>query len=342
MIFQFADPWYLLLLALLPALFFLLGRRGRSGAVRFPSTLLAAQVAAFVRRRPGHWRAALRWLALAFLILALARPQTGEELTSTRSSGLDILLAVDLSTSMWAHDFQLNGVRVDRLTAVRSVVRDFIEGRDADRLGLLAFAAQPYLVSPLTLNHDWLRRRIGDLTIGQIEDGTAIGSVIGSATRRLRELEAESRVLILLTDGANNRGQLEPLPAAEAATAYDIRIYTIGVGREGRVPYPARFGRDGQPLRNRDGSIPLRAAPSDIDLKTLRGIAAATGGRYYHATSLENLRDIYAEIDQLEKTEVELKVRRLYTDVFAYPLFAGLLLLLLDLLLRETRYRRVP
>lgn len=342
MIFRFADPAFLLLLALLPACFFLVGRLGRSGALRFSSTRLAAQLAAFVRHRPGHWRTAVRWFAVALLIFALARPQTGEELTSTESSGLDILLAVDLSTSMWAHDFQLDGVRVDRLSAVRSVMRDFIDERKTDRIGLLAFAAQPYLVSPLTLNHHWLQRRLADLRIGQIEDGTAIGSAIGSATRRLRDLEADSRILILLTDGANNRGQLEPIPAAEAAAAYDIRIYTIGVGQQGRVPYPARFDRQGQPLRDRSGNIPLRAAPSDIDLDTLRRIAETTNGRYYHATSLRNLRQIYDEINQLETTEVEITQRRLYNDVFAIPLALGLAILLIDLILRETRYRRIP
>lgn len=342
MIFRFADPLLLLLLLVLPVLFLLLGRPGRSGALRFSSTKLAAQLTAFVRQRPGRWRTALRGIALALLIIALARPQTGEELTTNRSSGLDILLAVDLSTSMWAHDFQLEGVRVDRLSAVQSVVRDFIDGRSADRMGLLAFAAQPYLVSPLTLNHQWLQRRLDDLAIGQIEDGTAIGSAIGSATRRLRELDADSRVLILLTDGANNHGQLEPVPAAEAAASYGIRIYTIGVGRKGRVPYPARFDQQGQPLRGRDGSIALHPARSNIDLETLQRIAETTGGRYYHATNLRNLRQIYNEIDQLETTEVELKVRRLYDDVFAFPLAAALALLLLDLLLRETRYRRLP
>lgn len=342
MIFQFAEPLWLLMLLLLPVLFWLQGRAGRSAAVRFPSTILAAQVAAFVRQRPGRWRGSFRWLALACFILALARPQTGEELTSMESSGVDIVIAVDLSTSMWAHDFEVAGVPQDRLSIVRSVVSDFIDARRNDRLGLVAFAAEPYLVSPLTLNHDWLQRRLEDLRIGQIEDGTAIGSAIGSATNRLRDIPAESKSIILVTDGANNRGELEPRAAAEAAQAYGIKIYTIGVGQQGMVPFPARFNRDGQPVRSRDGRIFLRPSRSDIDLETLREVARITGGQYYHATDAERLREIYEEIDRMEKREVELNVRRLYTEVFAIPLWVGLVLLALDILLKQTRHHRLP
>ena len=205
MIFEFAEAQWLLLLLLLPLLFWLKGKAGRSAAIRFPSTILASQVAAFVRQRPGRWRAALRWLSVLFLIFALARPRTGEELTSTESSGVDLVIAVDLSTSMWAHDFEVGGVPLDRLTVVRAVIKEFVEKRPNDRIGLIAFAAEPYLVSPLTLNHDWLQRRLDDLRIGEIEDGTAIGSAIGAAVNRLRELPAKSRSIILVTDGANNR-----------------------------------------------------------------------------------------------------------------------------------------
>ena len=342
MIFQFAEAPWLLLLLLIPFLFWLQGRTGKHSAIRFPSTLLASQVAAFVRQRPGRWRAALRWLAVAFFILALARPQTGEELTSTVSSGVDIVIAVDLSTSMWAHDFEVGGVPQDRFTVVRSVISDFIEERPHDRLGLIAFAAQPYLVSPLTLNHEWLQRRLADLQIGEIEDGTAIGSAIGASINRLRDLEAESKSIILVTDGANNRGQLLPLNAAEAAASFGIKIYSIGVGRAGMVPFPARFDNDGQPARSRDGRIFLRPSRSDIDLETLQSIAEKTGGRYFHATDVEQLREIYAEIDEMEETEVELQVRRLYTEAFPIPIAIGLALLLLDICLKQTLQRRLP
>jgi Ca-activated chloride channel family protein len=342
MIFEFADPWWLLLLILVPFLLFLKGRAGSKAALRFPSTQLAAQVAAFVRSRPGRWRAALRWLAFALLVVAMARPQTGEELSRTTSSGIDMVIAVDLSSSMWAHDFEIDDRPVDRLTVVREVVTEFIENRPNDRIGLIAFAAQPYMVSPLTLNHDWLLRRLDALSIGEIEDGTAIGSAIGTATNRLREIPADSKSIILLTDGANNRGRIEPVPAAEAAKAFGIKIYSIGVGRGGIVPIPARFDRNGQPVRQRDGRIYLRQARSDIDLETLEEIADITSGHYFHATNLEGLREVYAQIDAMETVEVEIEVRRLYTEVFAYPLLLGLVLLLVDSVLKETRYRRLP
>jgi Ca-activated chloride channel family protein len=338
----FADPWWLLLLLILPILLWLQGRAGRSASIQFPSTALAAQVAAFVRQRPGRWRASLRWLAVAFLILALARPRTGEELSTTQTSGVDLVIAIDLSTSMWAHDFEVKGVRQDRLTVVRSVVEDFIEARPHDRIGLIAFAAEPYLVSPLTLNHDWLLRRLDQLEIGQIEDGTAIGSAIGTATNRLRDIPAKSKSIILVTDGANNRGQIEPKAAAEAAKAYGIKIYAIGVGQAGMVPFPARFDNAGQPVRMRNGQIYLRNARSDIDLETLEELADTTLGRYFHATDERSLREIYAEIDRMEKTEVEIQVRRIYTEAFPLAIAIGLALLAIDILLARTLFRRLP
>lgn len=342
MIFQFAEAQWLLGLLLLPLLFWLKGRAGRSAAIRFPSTILAAQVAAFVRQRPGRWRASLRWLAVAFIIVGLARPQTGEELTSTESSGVDLVIALDLSTSMWAHDFEVGGVPQDRLSVVRSVVSDFIDKRPHDRIGLIAFAAEPYLVSPLTLNHDWLQRRLDDLRIGEIEDGTAIGSAIGAGVNRLRDLPAKSRSIILVTDGANNRGQLDPMNAAEAAKAYGIKIYAIGVGQAGMVPFPARFDANGQPARTRDGRIFLRPSRSDIDLETLQGLADETHGLYFHATDSDKLREIYDEIDRMEKTEVEIQVRRLFTEAYPYAIAIALSLLLLDILLKRTLFRRLP
>jgi Ca-activated chloride channel family protein len=234
------------------------------------------------------------------------------------------------------------GAASDRLTVVRGVLSQFIEARPHDRIGLVAFAAEPYLVSPLTLNHDWLQRRLAELRIGEIDDGTAIGSAIGAATNRLRGVPADSKLIILVTDGANNRGQLEPRTAAEAAKAFGIRIHTIGVGRPGVVPFPVQFDRNGQPARDRSGRLYLRQARSDIDLETLQEIAEMTDGRYFHATDTDRLRDIYEEIDQLEKTDIEIEVRRLYTELFAVPLWIGIALLGLDILLGQTRYRRLP
>jgi Ca-activated chloride channel homolog len=342
MIFRFAQPEWLWLLAALPILAWLLGRAGRRAAILFSSIALARQVAALVRNRPGRFSRWLRWLAAACLIVALARPQLGSETSELTSSGVDILIAVDLSTSMWAHDMELGGVATDRLTIVKSVVREFIGRRGSDRIGMIAFAAEPYLVSPLTLNHDWLQRRLDDVQIGIIEDGTAIGSAIGAGTNRLMDRAAQSRVLILLTDGANNRGRISPQQAAEAAAAFGIRIYTIGVGMEGMVPYPRIDPRTAQPLRDRSGNLIFTRMPSDADMPSLKAVAERTGGRAWQAADTRTLREIYAEIDRLERTELRLKVNRLYADQFAWPLLAGALLLLLELVLMQTRYRQLP
>lgn len=342
MIFQFANPQWLWLLLSLPLLFWLQGKQGKRAAIRFSSTQLAAQIAAFVRRRPGRWVISLRWLALALLLLALARPQTGDAIQRSSTSGVDIMIAIDLSTSMWAHDFELNGVPTDRMTAVRNVLERFIEARPNDRFGLIAFAAHPYLVSPLTLNHDWLSQRLRDLRIGQIEDGTAIGSAIGASVNRLIDSDAISRNVMLLTDGANNRGQIDPLVAAEAAQSLGIKVYTIGVGREGMAPFPARFDNNGQPLRNRDGSITMRQVPGDIDLDNLRQIAEMTGGAFFHADDTATLEAIYRQIDALEKTDIEVEIRYLFTDVFHIPMAAGMSLLFIEMLLSQTRRRRLP
>lgn len=342
MIFRFEQPEAFFLLLIPLVLLLLRGRVGRQAAVTFSSIALAKQVSAFVRSRPGRFRGWLRALTLAAFVIAIARPQAGEETSEIKSSGIDIVLAVDLSTSMWAHDFELSGVRQDRLTVVKRVIEQFIEDRPNDRIGLIAFAGEPYLVSPLTLEHNWLLDRLDELEIGMIPDGTAIGSAIGSSVNRLLDQEAETRLIILLTDGANNRGQIEPLPAAEAAASFDIRIYSIGVGQPGWVPYPVDLDRNNKPVRNRNGQVALERRRSDIDLETLQAVADKTGGRYYHATDTGQLERIYEEIDELEKTEIEFKVRRMFDDYFWIPLACALGLLALEQILNHTRWRRLP
>lgn len=342
MIFDFQYPHLLWFLFLVPVLLLFRGKIGRQAAVRFPSVNLAKQVSAFVRSRPGRFSGWTRALILALVVVAFARPRMGEETSQVSSSGIDIVLAVDLSGSMWAHDFNLAGIPQDRLTVVKRVVRQFIENRKSDRIGLVAFAGEPYLVSPLTLNHEWLLERLDELEIGMIPDGTAIGSAIGTSVNRLVGQDGKSRIVILLTDGANNRGMLEPLAAAEAASALDIRVYTIGAGRDGVVPYPARFMRDGQPMRGSDGQIILRNNYSSIDLEVLKEVADKTGARYYHATDTEQLAEVYEEIDELEKTEIHLTVRRLYDDVFWIPACAALGLFCMEQLIAYTRRRRLP
>ena len=342
LLFRFLNPEYLWLLVLLPLLAFWRGGRGKAASVRFPAISLARQVSAFVRSRPGRFVARLRLIALAFLILALARPQSGSGSSEIETSGIDIILAVDLSTSMWAHDFEIDDRAVDRLTVVKGVMEEFVQKRGSDRIGIVAFAAEPYLVSPLTLNHEWLDQNLQRLRIGLVEDGTAIGSAIAMSVNRLRAQRAKSRILILLTDGANNRGTISPAAAAEAAAAFDIKTYTIGAGKGGPVPFPQGLDASGNPVRDRFGRVRLRRAESSIDIETLEEIADITDGRFFHATDTRSLGKIYDEIDQLEKTEIALNYRASFSDVFMWPALGGLFFLGLELILANTRYRRLP
>ncbi len=342
MIFRFANPEWLWLLLLLPLIAYLMGRPGNHASLSFPSIALVRQISASIRSRAGRLLIGLRLFSLTLLIIALARPQAGTETNRIEASGIDILIAIDLSTSMWAHDFELNGKPVDRLTVVKSVLADFIEHRRSDRMGLVAFAGDAFLASPLTLDYRWIIKRAESLEIGSIEDGTAIGTALATSVRRLQDRSSPSRIIVLLTDGANNRGLIEPLQAAQAAAAYGIRVYTIGVGETGAVPYPVQWDEDGKPARRRDGTPVLRYGQSDIDLVSLQKIAEMTDGRYFHATDAEQLREVYADIDALEQNEVTLDVRRLYRELFWIPLSAGLTLLLSEFLLLNTRFRRLP
>lgn len=319
---RFLHPEMLLLLALLPLLAFLHGRRGAAPALLFSSTSLAASLAGARKVRPGNLRLLPRLAVLALLILALAGPQQGSSTTEIEASGIDILLAVDVSGSMEAMDFTLGGKSVNRLEVVKKVVDEFIEQRPNDRIGLLAFGGRPYLVSPLTLDHDWLRKRLESLEIGMVEDGTAIGSAIGSGTNRLLDQKAKSRILILLTDGINNAGSVPPLIAAEAAETLNIKVYTIGAGTRGEAPLPVtdNFGRRR-----------LIRAKVDIDEETLKGVAEMTGAVYFRATDTASLAKIYEDINTMETTTRTIKKFEHYRDLFPLLIFAALILLGLDI-----------
>jgi len=258
----------------------------------------------------------------------LARPQQGNTTTEIKASGIDILLAVDVSGSMQAMDFTLKGNPADRLDVVKSVVDQFIDARPNDRIGLVAFAGKPYMVSPLTLDHDWLRKRLETLSIGMVEDGTAIGSAIGSGINRLREKDAKSRIMILLTDGMNNAGKVPPLVAAEAAETLKIKIYTIGAGTRGEAPMPIvdNFGRKR-----------LVRARVDIDEETLAKVAQMTGARYFRATDTQSLQKIYDEINSMETTTRTIKNFEHYRELFPFPLLAALLFFGLELLRNRNR-----
>ncbi len=341
MIFRFASPEYLWLLVLLPVIAVLLGRKGKVATIRFSDVSLAAEVSSFVKRKSGRFLIIFRLLSLAFVILALARPQSGSEEAEIKASGIDIVLAVDLSGSMWGHDFEIDDRRVDRLTVVKKVMKDFIHKRPSDRIGMVAFAGVPYLVSPLTLNHSWLLKNLERLEIGLIEDGTAIGTGIGMCVNRLRDQPSKSRIVILLTDGSNNSGKVTPKTAAEAAESFGIKIYTVGAGIEGRVPYPS-VDENRDYIRNYRGELVVQWIESDIDEETLTAIAELTNAKYYRAKDTEELEKIYEEIDELEKTDVELKYNAMYSEIFHWFLLAGFTALLLEQLLGNTIYRKLP
>ena len=342
--FQFQDPSYFALLLLLPILAWWAGRMGPEAAVRFSSTALASAVSRERRSRPGKLLFGLRLLALAALITALARPQFGKMNESSEADGIDIVVTLDLSGSMRALDLSTQEDVVTRLDAAKRVVEDFIGKREYDRIGLVAFAADAFVVSPLTLNHDWLKRNLQRLELGEIDGkGTAIGTAIGASVNRLRDHQARSRIVILLTDGENNSGTLSPIGAAEAAKTLGVKIYTIATGKKGRVPIPQtdRFGRV---VRNDEGQ-PIYRGGSDIsnyDETELREIATMTGGRFFKATEEGDLERIYDEIDELETTEIELRSYASFSELFFWPALIGLALLGLEQLLSNTRYRRLP
>lgn len=331
--FQFAHPELLFLLALLPLLAWIKGRFGGAASLRFPSVAAARSAGAKPRGRAGGWLAALRLAALAALIVALARPQFGRGTTEVEASGIDIMLAIDVSGSMEALDFELNGQRADRLEVVKSVVSKFVDDRPNDRFGIVGFAGRPYLVSPLTLDHDWLRRRLQSLKIGQVEDGTAIGSAIVSASNHLKEQDAKSRIMVLLTDGMNNAGAANPATAAEAAKALGIKVYTVGAGTRGQAPMP---------VEDRFGRRRLQLVEVDIDEETLKKVANETGGQYFRATDTNSLERVYSAINELETTKRKLKKYEDVDELFLFALFPGLLLLGLEKILGETRLRRLP
>jgi len=329
---RFLHPELLWLLFLLPLLAFYWGKKGRAPSMLYSTTALLGQLSTARKTSSGKIIMLLRLLSLALLIFALARPQLGSSKTEVEASGIDILLAVDVSGSMEAMDFTLNGKRTNRLEVVKNVVAKFVEERPNDRVGLIAFAGRPYMVCPLTLDHDWLKLRLESLFIGIVKEknSTAIGSAIGSSVNRLRDQKSKSRIVILLTDGVNNAGKIPPLAAAEAARSFDIKVYTIGVGTRGLapVPVPDPFGRK-----------KLRKVRVDIDEKTLTEVADITGARYFRATDTASLEQVYDEINSMETTTRTIKKFENYRELFPYLI--GLALLLLGIEVISTR-KRLP
>ncbi len=325
---SFARPLFLGLLALLPLWWWLRARRlARLSGTRMSDVRPAEGVTErlWVARLP----VTLRSVCLGAWMVAAAGPRLGSARKETRSEGISIVLCVDLSSSMLAEDF----APANRIDVAKQTALEFVRARTSDRIGVVAFAAQALTQVPITTDYAVLEEALRELRVGMLEDGTAIGTAIATAATRLRRAPGKSKVVILLTDGVNNRGTVDPRTAAQAAAAFGIRIYTIGVGTRGEAPVPTGQGVDGLRYQN---------LPVEIDEPLLTDVARATGGRYFRATDSESLRHVFEEINRLEKTTVEQVVYRRFDEAYRVPLALGLLALGLEIVISATFAVRVP
>ncbi len=328
------DHWILyLIIILVPLILANYIFRKDSGNLRFSSLSYFKRIEQGSSIKYRHILISLRVLAIILLVIALARPQSGKSHSKVTTEGIDIVLALDVSGSMLAEDFNLNRKRRNRLYVAKEVVKDFIEWRENDRIGMVVFAGAAYTQCPLTLDYDVLLQFLDKVEIGMVEDGTAIGSAIGVSVSRLKSSKAKSKVVILLTDGRNNAGGIDPLTAAELAKTFGMKIYTVGAGTKGLAPYPAK---------NLFGLKTYRSIQIDIDDETLTEIAKITGGKYFRATDTASLKEVYKQIDNLEKTKMEEAKYTEYSELFPYLLIPALGIFLFEIVLANTRFRRIP
>ena len=342
--FEFQYPWMLALLALLPVYAFLRGRIGKHSALQFSSAEIARTAGAAARSAAGRLMLFLRLLVAALCIVALAGPRFASGRTETQASGIDIMLVLDLSWSMMALDMSGPGERVTRFDIASEVLEDFVLKRPSDRIGLVVFSAVPYLASPLTLNHEWLVKNLDRLHIGIIRElGTAIGDATAAAAKRLKSAkDSKSRIIILLTDGDNNRGEIDPVPAAQLAAALGAKVYTIGIGVEEPCQLPEFDPATGKLRLDANGNVIPRIVLQPANYSLLGKMSALSNARSYRAKNRRELQSIYDDIDRLEKTEVKLRRYTTYTPLFQWPLLTAFTLLALELVLSNTRYRRLP
>ncbi len=326
---KFANPEFLWLLLVIPAAAYYWWRRRRTmvSVVQFSSLKTFDAIQPSLRERSRHVPAAMRLLALAMFIIALARPQSVSSKENLTTEGIDIVLLLDISGSMLAEDFSPN-----RIEAAKQVAEDFVEGRQNDRIGLVIFSGESFTQCPLTTDYPVLRNLLHEVKNGMVVDGTAIGMALANGINRLKDSKAKSKVMILLTDGVNNRGEIDPLTAAKVAATYNVRVYTVGVGAQGEAPYPVQT-----PFGVRRQMIPV-----DLDEKTLTAVAEMTGGKYYRATDNRKLKTIYKEIDLLEKTKIEVIAYKRYSELFGGWLTAGLIALMLEVVLGGTVLKKIP
>ena len=327
--YQLANPGYLYLLALIPMLIIWYWRRHHKQQTDVVYSNLKAFAFApkTLRERLRHFPIVLRMIVLALVIIALARPQSSTSGEKLHTEGIDIVLVLDISGSMLAEDFRPN-----RIEASKNVANEFISARENDRIGLVIFSGESFTQCPLTLDHSVLKNLLAKVKNGMVADGTAIGTALANAVNRLKDSEAKSKVLILLTDGVNNRGEIDPQTAGEIAKTFDIRVYTVGVGSRGMAPYPVQtpFGTRYQNM------------PTDLDEPMLAKIADITGGKYFRATNNSELKKIYEDIDKMEKTKIETFSFRRHTDLFYSWVSFALMFLIVEMGLSQTYLRKLP
>lgn len=327
---EFANPWFFWLLLLLPLMVWWYIRMHKKQQASLKVSSLEG-----LKKMPASWKVrfrpvllVLRLLAVALLVTALARPQSSNVKENINSEGIDIVICLDVSGSMLAEDFQPN-----RIEAAKKVAINFVENRPSDRIGLVIFAGESFTMCPITTDHAVLENQIRKVKSGTLEDGTAIGMGLATAVERLKKSDAKSKVIILLTDGVNNTGLIDPLTALEIVKAFGIRVYTVGIGTHGVAPYPV-------PLPN--GGVQMQDMQVQIDEALLQKIAKQTGGEYFRATGNTSLSDIYSRIDKMEKTRLEITSFKRYAELFFPLAIAALLLLSLEVVLRYTVFRSLP
>lgn len=327
---EFARPgiFYLLLILIPLIAFYVIRNKSNFASVQVSTISFVAGLGTSFKQILRHVLFALRILAIALLIIALARPQSTNRWENENTLGIDIMLAIDISGSMLARDF-----RPDRLEAAKDVAIEFISGRSNDRMGLVVFSGESFTQCPLTSDHKVLVNLFREIKSGMIEDGTAIGVGLANSVKRLKDSKAISKVVILLTDGVNNQGAIDPITAAELAQTFGIRVYTVGVGTQGEAPYPTIdfFGR-----------TVYRNMPVEIDEETLMKIANLTGGKYFRATNNNKLKDIYTEIDQLERSKIDVKKYSRKEERFMLLVWIALIFILAELVLNRTILRSIP
>lgn len=325
--FKNPEFFYLLLLIIPMAAWYVFRQKRNSASIRISSAAPVFKAPRTMRHYLRHLVFLMQVIAIAFLTIAMARPQSSRSWENITTEGIDIVIALDISSSMLAQDFQPN-----RLEAAKNVAMEFISGRQYDRMGLVVFSGEAFTQCPLTTDRAVLLNLFKDLQSGMIEDGTAIGNGLATAVSRIKDSDAISRVVILLTDGENNMGEIAPITAAEIAKTFGIRVYTVGVGTIGTAPYPVQtpYG------------VQMRDVEVKIDEKTLQEISQITGGRYFRATNNNKLQEIYQEIDQLEKSKIEVKEYSRKSEEFLPFAMAGALFLVLSLIFRTTVFKTIP